>query len=234
MEPILLNLDAGELTDEPEEFYQHAHLVHIATGGHAGDASSMARSVTLARLHGTLLGAHPSYPDRENFGRSSMTLEASALHHSLTGQLAQFRDTAQTHDYPIVSVKAHGALYHDAARRPDVAAVLLAAVRSIFGDQVAVVGPETGTFRGQAEALGFAYWTEGFVDRRQAESGELLPRSHPNALITELSACVEQAERLARSSRYRTLCVHGDTPGALSIARAVRLALDSMRPAATS
>ncbi len=119
---VTLNVDIGELADEPEELYRIATVVNVACGGHAGDAASMARAVTLAREAGAEIAAHPSYPDREGFGRTTMAIAPEALRASIESQCAALQAIAGG---SVRAVKLHGALYHDAARDPVIAEAVL-------------------------------------------------------------------------------------------------------------
>lgn len=217
----LLNIDLGELPGEPEELYQLAQIANVACGGHAGDAASMRRAVALAGAHGALLSAHPSYPDREHFGRRSLPMAPEGLRCSVAEQCAALRALSPG---PITLVKAHGALYHDIARDPALALAFLDGVAEGLGLPVAslrILGPP---------ALAVSPATllrEGFADRGLDPAGRLLPRGTPGALLHDPSLAAEQARRLASRGDLDTLCVHGDGPGALAVARAVRLALDA-------
>jgi UPF0271 protein len=202
---VSLNIDLGELPDEPEELYRLATVVNIACGGHAGDEASMRRAVGLARAAGTRIAAHPSYPDRENFGRTAMAIGRDELARSIEAQLSALAAIAG----PIALVKPHGALYHDLARDPALAAALLPS----FGD-AAVVGPPGATY---------ATIAEGFADRGY-DGDRLKPRGTPGALIEDPARAAEQA--LSLLGRVQTICVHGDTPNSVAIARAVRAALE--------
>src|SRR5690242_7817176 len=113
MPRIWLNVDLGELPDEPDELYSLATMVNVACGGHAGDEGSMARAVRLAAAAGARLAAHPSYPDRQGFGRTSMAMEPTALTESVRAQLATLDAVARAAGTRIEAVKPHGALYHD-------------------------------------------------------------------------------------------------------------------------
>jgi 5-oxoprolinase (ATP-hydrolysing) subunit A len=225
---VRLSMDVGELADEPDEFYSLAHLVHVACGGHAGDPVSMERAVRLAALAKTQLGVHPSYPDRENFGRRTMPLSPRALRDALEKQLSTFAEVARAAASELVSVKAHGALYHDLTRLEEVVQSFLDAVQNALGTDVAIVGPPQSLLADRASARGFEFWTEGFVDRNKAPDGTLLPRTDPNALILDPEICVREALLLAKSGQYQTLCLHGDTPAACELGRAVRRALDQL------
>lgn len=204
-----LNIDVGELPDEPEELYVLATRVNVACGGHAGDDASMARAVELANRAGATVAAHPSYPDREGFGRRTLAISADALAASIAEQCARLRRyTAFT------IVKPHGALYHDLGKYPELARAFLDAV----GD-VAIVGPPSSPLRTLRAGRFIA---EGFADRGYAADGSLLPRGTPGALIEDPARAAAAARALIARGDLDTICVHGDTPNAVAIARAVR------------
>jgi len=206
---MLLNLDAGEHPDEPDELWGLADVLCVACGGHAGDEASMTRVVTFIAAHPHIaLGAHPSYPDRAGFGRTTpddfdpMTLVA---------QCRWLAEIAARHGVPVRYIKPHGALYHDAAKDPSLAELVARIGRSAFGDDVAVIGP--GGLR------------EVFADRAVRPDGSLVPRSEPGAVITDPAAAAARAKELVAAGDAAILCCHADTPGALAIVRAVRAVL---------
>lgn len=211
---MLLNLDGGEHDDEPEELWRLADIVCVACGGHAGDDASMARVVAVARA----VGAHPSYPDREHFGRRSMAIAPADLEATIRDQCARLAALAR-----VEYVKPHGALYHDARESPALAAAVIAGARAALGD-VAVIGPPTGALRDAAIAAGLRYLREGFADRARRPDGTLVPRGEPGALITDPVVAAQQV--LALAGEHDTICIHADTPGSLAVARVVRSALD--------
>ncbi|MFO0682672.1 MAG: LamB/YcsF family protein [Sandaracinus sp.] len=215
-----LDIDLGELPEEPEALYAVAHLANVACGGHAGDRESVARAVALARAHGTQIGAHPSYPDREGFGRRAMAIAPEALAASIRAQCALLAAIA-----PAAHVKMHGALYHAIDRDEALARVVLAACRETLGE-IEVLGPPEGATERVAGALGLRFLREGFADRGLMPDGSLVPRGAPGALLEDPVLAAEQARRLATSGRFDVLCVHGDGAHAVAIARAVREALD--------
>lgn len=224
--PLALNVDLGEIADEPAELYALADQANIACGGHAGDADSIERACHLALANGTRVAAHPSYPDREHFGRRSLSLAPDELARSLRDQCAALASIARRLGLSIDTVKPHGALYHDAAKSPALAALVVRACREGLAlppdHALAYVGPPPAAPSPEGP---LTYLIEGFADRAYEPDGSLRPRSAPGALLTTPAACAEQALALARSGRFQTLCVHGDTPGAIAIARAVRHAL---------
>jgi len=231
---MLLNLDAGEHPEEPEELWAFADILCIACGGHAGDEASMTRVVSfcVARRragHSTpRLGAHPSYPDREGFGRESMpAMRDATLQEHLVDQLTALADIAAAHGLTIEYVKPHGALYHDAAKDPGRAIAIVQAATIALGGSVtpiawSLIGPARGQLADIAHASGVKYLREGFADRRAYADGSLVPRSEPDALITSPPAAATRADELVAASSVDTVCCHADTPGALEIVCAVR------------
>jgi UPF0271 protein len=247
---VILQLDAGELPDESEVLWSLFDVLAIACGGHAGDASSMARVVAscaghllpepgsppgpaspqkppIPRFHPSRsrVGAHPSYPDRANFGRLSLDLSPAALAASIAEQCAALAAIARAHELAVDWVKPHGALYHDAAAHEPIARALLDGACSALGDHFTVIGPPRGALRDAAESRGLGYAREGFADRGRRPDGSLIPRGEPGALITDRVAAAAQARALLRSGEVDAICVHADTPGALAIARAIRTTL---------
>ncbi len=245
---VTLNIDLGELADEAEELYRLATVVNVACGGHAGDAASMARAVALARASGAEIAAHPSYPDRAGFGRTTMGIDPAVLADAIAAQCVALQviasggaDTSGAADASsgadasgaardgrrVRAVKLHGALYHDAARDPVIAAAVMeGAARGLGIDDVVWIGPARGEVSSRASAAGLTYVREGFADRGTLPDGSLVPRGQPGALVDDPERAAEQALSLARSGRVDTLCVHSDTPNAVAIARAVRATLD--------
>lgn len=218
-----LNIDAGELPDEPEELIALAHVVNVACGGHAGDRASMTRTLALCKRFGIEAGAHPSFPDRAGFGRKALAMAADALSASVAEQCGALASVARSLDVPLRFVKPHGALYHAANRDPAIARATLEGALRALGRALTVLGPPAGALRDVAAELGLGFAREGFADRGLRPDGSLVPRGEPGAMIEDPAAAAVQARALAAS--VDTLCVHGDTAGAQDIARAVREAL---------
>lgn len=219
---VLLNIDAGEMDSESPELWRLADVVNVACGGHAGDAGSMARVVDGIADGRTEVGAHPSYVDREGFGRRSVVVGDAELAAQLAAQCEALREVAEARGRRVVSVKPHGALYWDAATSPVVAEAVVACARRLGAT---VIGPARGALREAAAREGLAYWREGFADRGVRADGSLVPRGEPGALVTSAVAAVARVNELVASGQVETICVHGDTPDALAIARAVRAVL---------
>lgn len=223
---------AGETIDA--ELLQIVTSANVAAGGHAGDDESMARVCTIAAARGVAVGAHISYPDRENFGRAPMSLPAAELTAELTAQLERLWSVAADSGTRVTYVKPHGALYNEAARDAHLAEILVAAVRP-FGLPVLTL-PERQLAR-MATRAGLVAYAEAFVDRAYTDDGSLQPRRFPDALITDPQQVRQRAVALARGHavaavsgsevvvRAQSLCVHSDSPGAVRLARSVRDAL---------
>ena len=221
---MLLNLDAGEHDDEPDELWALADLLAIACGGHTGDQRSMSRVVGFcASRSQPRIGAHPSYPDRDGFGRRTIDIAPDELRATLAAQCAALASVAAAHGQRVQYVKPHGALYHDAARDPVAAAAILLAAREALGAGITIIGPSRGMLHEACMQYRFAYLREGFADRATRPDGTLVPRGELGALITDPAAAAARARELV--TQVDTICVHADTPGALAIARAVREAL---------
>jgi 5-oxoprolinase (ATP-hydrolysing) subunit A len=223
---VLLNLDGGEHEDEPDELYALADLVHIACGGHAGDEASMNRVVHACRRSATRIGAHPSYVDREGFGRRPHAVEPRLLARQIEDQCAALRAVAEKQGAAVTSAKPHGALYHAAHADAAVARACVEGIGRALGP-VAIVGLAGGALEAEAKRAGHAYLREAFADRGVRADGTLVPRGEPGAILDDPQAAAERARTLRESGQAETLCIHADTPAALSIARAVRRTLDS-------
>jgi UPF0271 protein len=219
---VLLNLDAGEHADEPEELWALADVLAIACGGHAGDVPSMTRIVEVCVRRGIGIGAHPSYPDREGFGRRSMQMKPGALRAAVATQCGALASVARGFGHEVQWIKPHGALYHDVNGSAEMSRELVAGVTTALGN-VVVIGPPRGRLHEAATDAHLCYFVEGFADRATRSDGTLVPRSEAGALITDPQLAAARARELA--GKVDMISVHADTPGALEIARAVREAI---------
>lgn len=221
---MLLNVDGGELPDEPEELYAIADVVHVACGGHAGDETSMTRVIRACKEHDTRIGAHPSYVDREGFGRRAMAVAPEVLAEQIRAQCAALRLIAEREGVTVTSAKPHGALYHAAHSDRAVADACVRAIRDALG-VVRVVGLANGALEEAAKDAGLPYLVEAFADRGVLPDGSLVPRGQPGAVVQDASVAAERARAIVAQRTADTLCIHGDTPNAVAIARAVRAVL---------
>ena len=238
---IDLNADLGETvagvpTADDEAMFAVISSASIACGGHAGDAASMRDAVSRAGRFGVAVGGHPSYPDPANFGRRLMSLDPAELTAEIGRQLGALREAGADIRY----VKPHGALYNrivtDAAQAGAVAAAV-ADLSDALGRAVPVLGLG-GEMATAASARDLPFVTEAFLDRGYLSDGSLVPRDQPGALLHDpqivaqralvlvLDGVVAAADGRSVDVRAASLCLHGDSPGAVAMARTVRAALD--------
>jgi UPF0271 protein len=223
---IDLNCDMGELEDAQHEaaLMENITSANIACGGHAGDLSTMERTVRLALERGVRIGAHPGYPDRANFGRIEMPLSAAEIEATVCEQIERLDAVVRRLGGEIVHVKAHGALYNIAVHNETVARAIGAGIAR-WNPRVTVFGLAGSPMLDWWRDMGFPVAAEGFADRRYEPDGTLRSRKFPDALITDPQAAAAQAVKLAHGGAVQTICVHGDTPGAVDILKACRKAL---------
>jgi UPF0271 protein len=210
---IDLNADVGEGCGSDDALLEVVTSASVACGLHAGDAGTMRRTCAAAAARGVRIGAHLGYDDREGFGRRALDVPLDLLAAQTSEQIEALAAFGA-----VVFVKPHGALYHRACSDRAVAKVIVAAAGSL-----PVVGPPRSALLEAAGERGIA---EGFADRAYAADGSLVDRSRPGALL-DGQAALDQAVALATASTVDTLCVHGDTDGAVQLARAVRRALEA-------
>jgi UPF0271 protein len=236
-----LNADLGEdpaALQRDAAILDHVTSANVACGGHAGDEGSMRALARLCRDRGVALGAHPSYPDRAGFGRVEQDLAGAALEDALHAQIAALAEIAAAEGVVLAHAKPHGALYHACARRGAVAASFARAARAV-SPRLVLVAPCGSAALPFYRSMGFAVAAEAFADRRYEPDGRLRSRALPGALLAAPDEAAAQALRLASGRSLLlddgtllpagadTLCLHGDTPGALEIAREVRRSLEA-------
>lgn len=223
MTTIDLNADLGEGFDEVDrELIALVTSASVACGAHAG-GENVARDLCVeAAARGVAIGAHVGYPDRAGFGRDELGLSAGAIEAETASQIEAL--SAWAAPARVAYLKPHGALYHRASIDAECAAAL---VRAAVGAGIAAVLAFPGSeLLEQARAAGLTAAAEGFADRGYAPDGSLVPRGEPGALLAEEDAA-SQALRLARDGSIDSLCLHGDTRGAATIARRIRAELVS-------
>jgi UPF0271 protein len=223
---IDLNCDMGELEDSAHEaaLMQHITSANIACGAHAGDEAIMERTARLALARGVKIGAHPGYPDRENFGRLELPMSPEAIADTVHAQIERLQAVVAKLGGEIVHVKPHGALYNVAVKNQAVARAIGEGV-SRWNPKVILFGLANSPMLECWRAMGLAVAAEGFADRRYEPDGTLRNRKFADALITDPAQAAAQAVRLANEGVAQTICVHGDTPGAIAILEACSKAL---------
>lgn len=211
---------------------------NIACGLHAGDPSVMQATVALAAQKGVAVGAHPGYPDLQGFGRRAMALTPAEVEATVLYQIGALAGFARSAGEPLVHVKPHGTLYNVAARDQTVAEAIVRAVAAFDPNLIVVTLPDSALARA-AQTAGLRVAYEGFADRAYSEDGNLVPRSAPDAVIHDPALATARAIRMVTHGEVKavtgkviplhidTLCIHGDTPGAVAIASALRAALEA-------
>lgn len=247
MKTIDLNADIGE-ADTPEWATSEAAIVsaissaNIACGGHAGDATSMRLTVRNAKAAGVTVGAHPAYPDRENFGRKSLVLgqdiDPKALAETLRAQIMDLVEISTAEGVSVDYVKPHGALYNDSVFDEQKADLIASVIANLDLGLAFLGGPNSQMGRAAADH-GLRFVAEGFIDRRYTDDGHLLSRKIDGAVIKDQAERLDQARSLATTGQVQThsgkmltlktgsLCVHGDSAGAVETARQARTAIEA-------
>lgn len=232
---IELNADIGEGYDDAA-LMPFVSRVSIACGGHAGNADSMVAALRAAHECGVVVGAHPSYPDRAGFGRRQAAATPDQVSAWVLEQTEVLAEHAARLGMRLAHVKPHGALYNVAAVDGEVAAAIVRGVAAVDAG-LALIGLSGSLLISEGRAAGLAVLNEAFVDRRYHPSGQLVSRETPGAVLSDPELAARQALALAEGrvldtadgGRLQvaadTLCLHGDTPHALQVARAVHAAL---------
>lgn len=247
MKTIDLNADIGE-ANTPEWAASEAAIIsaissaNIACGGHAGDDASMRLTVRNAKSAGVTIGAHPAYPDRDNFGRTSLILgqdiEKNALKETLRIQILNLAEICAREEVKLAYVKPHGALYNDSVFDAGKADLIAEVIADLNMGLVFLGGPKSQMGRAATDHK-LEFIAEGFIDRRYTDDGHLLSRKIDGAVIKDQSERLAQARALATTGQVQThsgkvlklktgsLCVHGDSAGAVETARQARAAIEA-------
>jgi 5-oxoprolinase (ATP-hydrolysing) subunit A len=239
-----LNADLGEsfgawTLGDDERLVEHITSANLACGFHAGDFRVMEATVALCARAGIAIGAQPGYPDLMGFGRRPLPFEPDEVESLVRYQIGALEAFCRAHDVEMQHVKPHGALYNQAAADPLLASAIARAVAS-FSRGLALFGLATSEpMRTAAESAGLRFVPEAFADRRYLADGSLQPRTVAGSVIGDADAAAAQARQIAVDGtvtaadgtvvelRAETICCHGDTPGAVEIAAAVRASLES-------
>jgi len=235
-----LNADVGEGDPETDEaLLPLVTSANVACGFHAGDADTMRATVAMAMRHGVAIGAHPGFDDREGFGRRQQHLASDEIRELLFSQLSALDRIARSQGTVLRHVKPHGALYNQAETDRALADAIVAAIRA-FDPALRFVGRAGSAMERAARAAGHPFTAEAFADRRYREDGTLAPRSEAGAVLIDPEDVAGQVRSLVTDSEVRasdgsrvavsfgTLCVHGDTPGAVTLARRIRQELAAL------
>ena len=233
-----LNADLGEGSGHDAELFEVITSANIATGFHAGDSDTMHAAISDAMQHGVAIGAHPSFFDRENFGRKELNVSNEEVFDAVAYQLGIFQAIASAVGVRPNHVKPHGALYNMAVRNGNLAEAIARAIASVDPELI-LFAPDNTELARAGEAHGLQVAPEIFADRNYLNDGWLVPRTRPDALLHDPKEAARRVLRMLREGKVRsvegrdvdvrgeTICVHGDTPGAVEFARELRTQLET-------
>ncbi len=221
---IDLNADVGEGCGDDAALFAFVTSANIACGWHAGDEATMTATLRAALERGVAIGAHPSFPDREHFGRMDMARTPEEVYGDVQAQIDALARIARREGARLGHVKPHGALYTMAARDERLADAIARAVRDCDASLV-LVGLAGSLSIGAAQRVGLRAVEEVFADRGYAADGTLLPRGTPGALIEDAAEVAAAALAFVDRGLGQTICLHGDGPHALEFARRIRAEL---------
>src|SRR5436853_1713741 len=232
-----LNADLGEGAGHDDELLALVTSANIACGFHAGDADTMRRSIEAARDRKVAVGAHPSLFDRENFGRKELPVKAAEVFDAVVYQLGVFQAIAEATKVRPNHVKPHGALYNMAVRDQELANAIGSAIAKVDAKLI-LFAPQNSALARAGETNGLQIAHEVFADRNYLSNGSLVPRTRPEALLHDPEEAATRVVRMLREGkvqsvdgvdvdvRAETVCVHGDTPGAVDFARVLKSRLE--------
>lgn len=229
MKKWLLNCDMGESIGNDHLIMPHINACSIACGGHIGDKESMTQTVRLALKHQVEIGAHPSFPDRENFGREAFNMPSDELINSLSEQINSLYDVCKCEGATIKHIKPHGALYNQAITDLKTAVVVIQVMKKYPG--LTLLAPWQSVVAELAQEDDIPLRFEGFADRRYEHDGSLAPRTTSDSVIKDPAEAYDQVRQIAKYQKLtsidgitfdfeaETFCIHGDNPNAVNIAR---------------
>lgn len=238
MTSIDLNCDLGEGCGNDAELMRHISSANIACGFHAGNEATMRRTVELAVKNGVAVGAHPGYRDPENFGRTEMSPTRDEVRRLIRDQLDALQAVCEEFGTRIGHIKPHGALYNQAARDRELASAIAETVAE-WDARLILYGRSGSVSISEAQMLGLETASEVFADRTYQSDGSLTPRSQSGALIFEIETSLNQVLDMIKYGRVRsvdaiivpieceTICIHGDGPNAVEVARLINERLTS-------
>lgn len=240
-----LNADLGEGGENDRALLQLVSSVNIACGFHAGDAETMLQSVRWALEFGVAIGAHPSFPDRENFGRTAMQLPPDIVYAQVVYQIGALKALTESEGGTLRHVKPHGMLYNQAARDPQLADAIARAVKAV-DPSLLLVGLAGSESIRAGERYGLTTRQEVFADRGYLTDGSLVPRNQPGALVESDAQAISQTLDMVQKGAVKSLsgewvkvqadsvCLHGDGVHALLFARELRQAFSQHHITVTS
>jgi len=233
---IDINCDMGEGMGNDEALMPYITSANIACGFHAGNGETIRRTIDLAKLYNVRVGAHPSFRDKDFFGRRELDIPGDKLYAIVIEQIIKMDMIAREKGVKLYHVKPHGALYNMAARDPKLARIIAQTVKD-FDDSLVIYGLSGSLLIKESQAMGLVTANEAFADRTYRDDGSLTPRSQPNAIITNETESLQQVMQIMEQGtvttvsgkvipmQAETICIHGDEKTAVGIARTISNAL---------
>ena len=235
---IDINCDMGEVNEllknkTYSKLMDHVTSINIACGGHAGDENMMRKIIQISKTKKVKIGAHPSYPDRKNFGRYDMNISNEELSNAITSQINDLIKIAETEEVSIDHIKPHGALYNSAAKNKDLAKIICNVVKAI-NPEMPIMCLAGSPMVSVIQNMGLKPISEAFADRTYESDGSLRKRTLSKALIVDPKEAAKQAICIFLQKKVvaydgsdvpinsQTLCIHSDTPNALEIAKKIK------------
>ena len=222
----------GEGTGNEALLLPFIHSANIACGYHAGNNETMEQVIQLCLQHNVHIGAHPSYPDRENFGRTTMQISGEEVYQLVIAQLQKINTIAKINGSKLYHVKPHGALYNTAAKNVETAKAIATAVKD-FDASLIYFGLSGSVMTAEASKIGLKVFNEVFADRTYQKDGSLTPRDQPNALLIDREAVQFQVKKIIQENKVfavsgeeiilkaDTICIHGDGEHAVEFAKII-------------
>lgn len=229
---IDINADVGEGLGNEKDLMPFLSSCSIACGGHAGDLATMTSVVKLAKAHNVKIGAHPSFPDKANFGREIMEISAADLYATIKHQVRTLQTVLHNENAQLYHIKPHGALYNLAAKDEKTARVLIEVIKSI-AFPVKLYAPYNSVIADLAKQQNIEVKFEAFVDRNYNDDLSLVSRKNKEAILSEKEAILNHVLNMINHQKVKTIsggevpieaatfCVHGDTKNALKILKYV-------------
>ncbi|AZI14322.1 5-oxoprolinase subunit PxpA [Avibacterium paragallinarum] len=236
MQHVDLNVDLAEGCGNDQRLLQLVTSANVACGLHAGDFNEMRKAIRWAKENNVRVGAHPSFPDRENFGRTNMQLSDEELKACLLYQLGAIKALCEAENVPLSYVKPHGALYNQAAKEESLATLIVKTIKA-FDPELKLMGLSGSLMLNVAEQQGLGTISEVFADRHYLADGSLVPRSCADAMVESDEEAINQVLQMVLNGTVRSvdgvevainvdsICLHGDGEHAISFADKIRQAL---------
>jgi len=235
---IDINVDLGEGVGNESQLMPHISSCNIACGGHAGDIETMRTVVKLAKKHGVKIGAHPSFPDKENFGRKAMEMPSVVLYKSIKKQMRDLLNILKDEHARLHHIKPHGALYNVAAVDEKIAKTIIEAIKSI-AIPIKLYVPYKSVIADVAIKNNIAIKYEAFADRNYNDDLTLVSRAENNALINDEVIMFNHVYRMISTEKVKTIngveiaikadtfCIHGDNLEAVNLVKDLRANLEA-------